>query len=398
MLSQKQIDIIKATAPVVGQHAREITEHFYPLMFERYPRVKTLFNQTHQQKGTQRQALANALVAYATHIDQLEKLGNAVGLIAHKHCSLNILPEDYPIVGECLMEAIGAVLGNAVTPEIADAWQAAYQQLADLLIQVEEEIYQSNSERRGGWRGERQFRIDRIIKESDVISSFYLTPCEGDSIIDFIPGQYVTVILTINGESVRRNYSLSDKPGKKGLRISVKHEEGGTVSGYLHREAKEGDIVRVTAPSGNFVLDPATQNTRRPLVFATGGIGITPALSMLNSCISSGRPIVFIHAAINGSHHAFKEHLNNLSQQYNNLRHYVIYEKPLPKDKPDATGFITKEVFQSLLPKDHDVDLYFLGPKPFMACINDISNQLNIPQSQRHYEFFGPEEELKVAS
>lgn len=398
MLNQKQIDIIKATAPVVGQHAREITDHFYPLMFERYPRVKTLFNQTHQQKGTQRQALANALVAYATHIDQLDKLGDAVGLIAHKHCSLNILPEDYPIVGECLMEAIGAVLGDAVTEEIADAWQTAYQQLADLLIKVEEEIYQNNSERRGGWRGERLFRIAGIVKESEVISSFYLMPCDGEAVIDFTPGQYVGLILTINGESMRRNYSLSDAPGKEGLRISVKHEDGGVVSGYLHQQAREGDVLALTAPTGDFVLDPSAHSSSRPVVFVTGGVGITPAISMLNSCVSSGRPIVFVHAAINGHHHAFGEHLTALSRQYDNLRSFVIYEKPLAEDRPDASGFINQALLGKLLPTGGDVELYFLGPKPFMSCVNGIADSLHIPATQRHYEFFGPAEELKAAS
>lgn len=396
MLNQKQIEIIKATAPVVGQHAREITECFYTLMFERYPRVKTLFNQTHQQKGTQRQALANALVAYATHIDQLDKLGDAVSLIAHKHCSLNILPEDYLIVGECLMEAIGIVLGDALTKEIADAWLAAYQQLADLLIKVEEDIYQSNSERRGGWRGERSFRIERIVKESEVISSFHLKPCDGETVIDFTPGQYVGLILTINGESVRRNYSLSDAPGKEGLRISVKHEVGGLVSGHLHTQAREGDVVTLTAPAGNFVLAPSNHHNKRPVVFVTGGVGITPAISMLNSCIASDRPIVFVHAAINGRHHAFGDHLKTLSQQHDNLRTFVIYEKPLPEDRPDASGFINQEILRTLLPAQGDVELYFLGPKPFMSCVSRLADNLNIPTSQRHYEFFGPAEELKT--
>jgi nitric oxide dioxygenase len=398
MLNQQQIDIIKATAPVVGQHARDITETFYPLMFERYPSVKALFNQTHQQKGTQRQALANALVAYATHIDKLEALGDAVGLIAHKHCSLNILPEHYPIVGECLMEAIGIVLGDAVTEEIADAWGAAYQQLADLLIQVEEEIYQSNSERRGGWRGEREFRINRITPESEVISSFHLLPCEGEQIIDFTPGQYIGLIVEVDGQRMIRNYSLSDAPGKEGLRISVKHEQGGTVSGYLHTQAKEGDVVKLIPPAGDFTLAKSQHNAERPLVFVTGGVGITPAISMLNSCVGSGRPVVFVHAAINGRHHAFGEHVQNLAQQHSNLQPFFVYEKPLPEDAPHATGFVNEEMLRGLLPANGDVDLYFLGPKPFMSCVNGLADSLNIPASQRQYEFFGPAEDLQAAS
>ncbi len=396
MLSEAQIAIIKATAPVVGAHARDITEHFYPLMFSRYPAVKAYFNQTHQQQGSQRQALANALVAYATHIDKLEALGDAVSLIAHKHCSLNILPEHYPIVGECLMEAIGAVLGDAVTPEIADAWGTAYQQLADILIGVEEQIYQNHSERRGGWRGERQFRIREITAESDVIGSFYLEPCDGEQVIDFLPGQYVGLLLTIDGQSVRRNYSLSNAPGKKWLRISVKREDDGLVSGYLHQHARVGDVLTLTAPCGDFVLDTSSSAPRRPLVLVTGGVGITPAMSMLDSCVASGRPIVFVHAAINSRHHAFASHVEQLAAQHDNLHIVVIYEKPLADDQPDAVGFINTHLLAELLPEDRNVDLYFLGPKPFMACVNQIAGDLQIPADQRHYEFFGPAAELSV--
>lgn len=396
MLNQKQIDIIKATAPVVGQHAGDITAHFYPLMFERYPQVKALFNQSHQQQGSQPRALANALVAYATHIDRLDALGDAVSLIVHKHCSLNIQPDHYPIVGECLMEAIGAVLGDAVTDEIADAWQAAYTQLANLLMSAEAGLYQQNSERRGGWRGERAFRIQRIVAESEVISSFYLEPCDGQAVIDFTPGQYIGLVLTIQGESVRRNYSLSDVPGKTTLRISVKREPDGVVSGYLHNEVREGDRVDVIAPAGDFVLADDYAVHDRPLVFMTGGVGITPALSMLNSAVASGRPIVFIHAAIDSRHHAFAEHVRQLEQAHAHLRTVIIYEKPLPADRPDAAGFINSELVRTLLPEDGNVDLYFLGPKPFMQCVMTIADTLNIPPGQRHHEFFGPADVLQA--
>lgn len=390
MLNAQQIEIIKATAPVVGENAGAITAHFYPLMFERYPTVKALFNQTHQQKGTQPQALANALVAYATNIDELGNLSEAVSLIVHKHCSLNILPEHYPIVGECLMEAIGAVLGDAVTPEIADAWQTAYQQLADLLIGAEEQVYQANSERQGGWRGEREFKLHKVTKESDVISSFHFMPSEGESVIDFTPGQYIGIVLDINGESVRRNYSLSDAPGKEGIRISVKQEADGLVSGYLHNQLSEGDTVSIIAPAGDFVL----KESERPAVFVTGGVGVTPAISMLNSCVASGKEVVFFHSAIDSAHHAFAGHIKALTAQHDNLSSYVIYEKPLSGDQPDASGFITKDILLTALNNNSDVDLYFLGPKPFMVCVNKIADELGIPASQRHCEFFGPAEEL----
>lgn len=394
MLTKEQIAVINATVPVVGAHAREITDCFYPLMFERYPEVKAYFNQTHQSQGAQRQALANAVVAYAKNIEKLDALGDAVSLIAQKHCSLHILPEHYPIVGECLMAAIGEVLGDAVTAEVADAWGAAYQQLADILIGVEAAIYQANSERPGGWRGEKTFKVANKVKESDVITSFYLQPLDSTEAISFSAGQYITLILNIDGQTIRRNYSLSDAPGKQQLRISVKREEGGLVSNYLHQQVDVGSELTITAPCGDFVL----RNSERPLFLVTGGVGITPAMSMLNSAVASGRDIHFIHGAINGKHHAFKEQVDELAEAHRNLKACYIYEKPLETDQPHYSGFINRAVLEERLPEDRDVDLYFLGPKPFMQVVNNLAKELGIPQQQVRYEFFGPLQDLEAAS
>ncbi len=392
MLTQDQIAVINATVPAVEAHAREITEHFYPLMFERYPEVKAYFNQAHQAKGTQRQALANAIIAYAANIERLEALGDAVNLIAHKHCSLDIRPEQYPIVGECLLDAIVAVLGEAATPEVLDAWGAAYQQLADILIGAEEAIYDANSQREGGWRGERAFLIADKVVESDVITSLYLEPADGaQAPIDFTPGQYVGLVLNIDGQTVRRNYSLSDSPGKSRLRISVKREDGGQVSGFLHDRLGVGDTLNLTAPCGDFVLN----DSDRPLFLVTGGVGITPAMSMLNAAVDTGRPIVFVHAARNARSHAFRDHVDNLAREYDNLTVRYVYDAPDTDDTPHATGLVEREMLASLMPADRDVDFYFLGPQPFMRLINGFVADLGIPAEQIRYEFFGPLQDLE---
>ncbi|MCV6626437.1 MAG: globin domain-containing protein, partial [Cellvibrionaceae bacterium] len=115
MLDQQTVEIIKATVPAVKAHADEITACFYPLMFEQHPEVIPFFNQTHQAKGAQPKALANAVVAYAANIDNLGNLSEAVTRIVQKHCSLGITPDQYDIVGSCLLQAIGKVLGDAAT-------------------------------------------------------------------------------------------------------------------------------------------------------------------------------------------------------------------------------------------------------------------------------------------
>jgi len=390
MLDQATIDIIKATTPVVKAHADEITATFYPIMFKLYPEVIPYFNQTHQAQGSQPKALANAVVAYAANIEQLGNLGDTVTKIVRKHCALGILPEHYPIVGECLLKGIAEVLGEAATPEILDAWGKAYNQLADILIDAEEQVYHITETQKGGWRGEREFKLVKRVEESEVITSFYFAPVDGGDIVLYEAGQYLTIVLDIEGKSVRRNYSLSEAPGGDSLRISVKREPEGMVSGYLHDHLALGDVVKLLPPNGAFVL----RNNDKPLVLVTGGVGITPAISMLNVAANTERDIRFIHAAINGRVHAFKAHVDAMVQGNKRISSLYVYSDPSEQCAPDAEGFITQELLASQLPEDRDVELYFLGPKPFMSAVYKMAGELGIPQAQVHYEFFGPEEEL----
>lgn len=394
MLSAQTISIVKATVPVLQQYGETITKHFYATMFRDYPAVKAYFNQAHQAAGTQPRALANSVLAYAANIDRLEALKDALPAIIQKHVSLDIRPEHYPIVGDCLLQAIKEVLGDAATDDIINAWAAAYQQLADILIAAEEQVYSEKAASKGGWRGPRSFRVARKQIESSVITSFYLEPVDGGELMGFQPGQYITVLLTVDGQPLRRNYSLSDAPGKPYYRISVKREPNGVASNYLHDKVNAGDALELLAPCGEFVLNDAL----RPLVLLSGGVGITPALSMLNAAAPSGRLIDFIHAALNSDAHAFREHVEQLAQKYSNVRPCFVYNDALPQDRPHAEGFVTQELLAARLPQNRDVDLYFLGPKPFMQSVYHSAHTLGIPSQQIRYEFFGPLEDLTAAA
>lgn len=388
MLTANQTAIIKATAPVVAAHAQQITQVFYPLMFERYPQVRTVFNQAHQHNGSQPRALADAVVAYATHIDDLGVLDTAIARIVQKHVSLDITAPQYAIVGECLMEAIGRVLGSALTPDIADAWGAAYWQLANLLISAEEGEYQRKAATAGGWRGTRRLRVVARTRESDVITSFQLEAADGGALMDFLPGQYLGLRLDIDGRTVQRNYSLSDSPNGRSYRISVKREPGGLVSGYLHGRVTVGHELDAFAPAGDFVLADGAA----PVVLLTAGVGQTPALPMLDRALASGRPVVYLHAALNGAVHAFRERIDGLAARHANLRRAYIYSEPAAGDQPHHRGFVTREILQQYLPPQAEV--YFLGPKPFMAMVNRALRELDVAANRIRYEFFGPLEAL----
>lgn len=396
MLSAHTISLIQATVPALQQHGEAITQHFYRVMFDRHPEVKAFFNEAHQGTGTQARALAGAVLAYASHIDRLGEIAGALPRIVQKHAALGIQPGHYPIVGACLLQAIKEVLGDAATDEIIDAWGQAYQSLAELLISAEEQVYAGNAARQGGWRGERPFRVARREDESELITSFYLEPVDGGALLGFTPGQYLTLILDIDGRAVRRNYSLSDAPGKPWYRISVKREAAGLVSNWLHDHAAAGTELRVLPPCGDFVLAPAG-DANRPLLLVTGGVGITPAMSMLESAAPTGRTIHFVHAARNGGVHAFRSRVDALANAHANVKVLYVYDQPRREDAPHVTGTITTDLLADQLPEDRDVDLYFLGPKPFMQSVYASGLALGIAPERLRYEFFGPLESLQAA-
>jgi nitric oxide dioxygenase len=378
-VSTEQKQWIKATIPALEQGGEALTTHFYKLMFSKYPITATFFNPAHQQKGSQPRALANAVLAYARHIDNPAVLMNAVTLIVNKHVALGVKAEHYPIVGECLLQAMKEVLGAAATPEIIDAWAAAYGQLADILINAEANLYAKQAMSTGGWEGQRAFTIAAKEQESELVTSFYLQAADGKEIMGFTPGQYITLHLEIEGQKVMRNYSLSDSPNGKHYRISIKREEGGVVSNYLHQRLNVGDTIALSPPSGEFMLD----NGKDPVVLITAGVGITPAISMLKASAGQ-REVHFIHACKNAAQHSFKSLTEQLSKQHSNIKAAYIYE--------NEHGLITQEHLATHLPTNAQV--YFLGPLGFMCAVKSMLGKLGVTAERQHYEFFGPAEAI----
>ena len=179
MLSAQDRAIVKSTVPLLESGGEALMTHFYTMMLTEYPQVRPLFNQANQASGDQPRALANGVLMYARHIDQLDQLGDLVARIINKHVALQILPEHYPIVGACLLRAIEEVLGSDIaTPQVLAAWGAAYNQLADILIGAEGAIYDEKAAAPGGWRGGRAFELAEKVEESAEITSFYFRPVD----------------------------------------------------------------------------------------------------------------------------------------------------------------------------------------------------------------------------
>ena len=400
MLSQRTIDIVKATAPVLEEQGETLTQHFYKRMFAHNPEVAPLFNPAHQRAGSQQKALAAAICAYAANIENLEVLGGAVELIAQKHASLRILPDHYPIVGENLLASIREVLGPAATEEVITAWAEAYGFLAEILIDREKQIYSTHERTRNGWVAFKPFRVVRTVPESEIITSFYLQPADGGGVPLFKPGQYITVRIPDNrGQTTMRNYSLSNPPGEDLFRISVKQEPKGFVSNFLHRSAREGTEIEIGPPCGEFFID-LSEKHQRPLMLLSAGVGITPLLSMLLGVLKTQpeREVFFVHGVLNGRVHAFRDFVRQLAASHPTLKVHYRYNEATAEDRKmqwhDSEGLIDAELLEDMLP-DRDADYYFCGPKPFMVGIYHNLLKWGVPASQVHFEFFGPRQELE---
>jgi nitric oxide dioxygenase len=368
MLSDQTIAIVKSTAPVLQEHGETLTRHFYERMFRENPEVKPFFNHSNQSEGSQQRALAGAIAAYAANIDNLDVLGGAVELIAHKHASLQIKPEHYPIVGENLLASIKEVLGDAATDDIITAWGEAYQFLADILQGRESQIYNDNAEKSGGWEGFRKLKVVGKVKESELITSFYLRNPDEAMLPSYLPGQYITVrVPTADGSTTMRNYSLSDKPGAGHFRISVKRETDpagdGYVSNLLHQSLSIGDEIEVAPPCGEFYLNPNDKH-ERPLILLAAGVGVTPMMSILKTALEAtpGRQIVLVHACLNPQVQAFKSDVDQLADQHRNLSVHYCYSDLSEDDVAETdnvtAGVVSAELIESLIPTRH-CDYYF---------------------------------------
>jgi nitric oxide dioxygenase len=406
MLSEKTIQVIKEITPAVAANADTITCKFYQRMFAGNPEVKAYFNQAHQQTGQQPAALAGAVCAYFSNIDNLDALGPAVELIAQKHCSLGIQPEHYPIVGKHLIDAIKDVMGDAADEEILEAVGEAYGVLAGVFIGRESQIYQHLESQPGGWNGLREFVVDRKVVESELVTSFYFKPSDGGSLPRFLPGQYITVhIEHPTCPTSPRNYSLSDRPGLDHFRISVKREStavagspDGLISNHLHDNVNVGDRVSLGPPCGEFTIDPASP-PQHPIVFIAGGIGVTPLLSMAKSLVAADckSPIFFLQTARNSSVHAMASEVRGLADGNTPVVSRFIYSEPLSDDescgKCDDVGLVTQAMLAEQTPVE-DAEYYFCGPKPFMAAIESMLTDLGVDATRQHCEFFGPKQSL----
>lgn len=414
-LTADQRAIINATVPVLAEHGLTVTQNFYKTILDENPTLNNLFSQSAQATGRQAAALATAVHAYAANIDDLTPILPVVERINYKHASLDIQPAQYAVVGTYLLRALRETLGAEVfTDEVRDAWAAAYNQLAEIMITREESIMAKQEKMAGGWRGWRAMKVVKKIPESSHVTSFYFSPADEAKLPTFKPGQYISIRVNITSLGIKqiRQYSLSKAPTEADntFRISVKREEGaisacpGNVSNALHNEVNEGDIVELSHPTGDFFLETekpscpvmgSKVNSSTPVVLISAGVGITPLMSMLQHLTQSPsqRPISWIHVARNQAVDPFTSDIKRITSEHKNVKAKVFHSSPAAEEQEgqdfDVQGRLDLDQTDKLLHLDESTHYFVCGPEAFMAEAANYLKKHGTESTRIHFEVFG---------
>ncbi|MEU2744904.1 globin domain-containing protein [Streptomyces collinus] len=396
MLSAESAAVIRATLPAVAGALDEITTRFYGAMFRDRPELLDgMFNRGNQASGAQRRALAGSIAGFATALldDPDTRPDTLLDRIAHKHAAVGVTDDQYTIVHKYLFGAIAEVLGDAVTPEVAAAWDEVYWLMAGALIAQEARLYREAGVQPGQvWR---QWTVVERRTETPDVVSFILRPAGGEPAPGARAGQYVSVrALMADGVHQLRQYSLSSDPGGELRRITVKRVAGttdtpdGEVSNLLHEQVREGDELTLSAPFGDvFLDDPADATT--PVALVSAGIGGTPMTSILArlAALGSTRPVLVLHADRSPADHALRAETRELVGQLPGARTVFWYEQP-GQEEPDACdGLMNLDGIE--LPEDATV--FLCGPLPFMRDVRAQLLRAGVPARHIRYEVFGPD-------
>ncbi|MHA2789850.1 globin domain-containing protein [Corynebacterium sp. S7] len=375
-LSEESHEIVKATLPLVGEKIGEIAPVFYNKMFAAHPELlRDTFNRGNQKSGEQQKALAASVATFATMLVD-DNAPDPVGLlnrIAHKHVSLGIVRDQYPIVHKYLLEAIAEVLGEAVTEEVANAWSEVYWTMADVLISHEEELYASAGVEPGD-----VFRDVTVTAKQQLSENVTQYTLEGE-LTTAQPGQYTSVgVVLPDGARQLRQYSIV-KADANSYTIAVQAD--GEVSNFLRDNVEVGDTIQATLAAGDLVL----RDSNAPATLVSSGIGSTPMVGMLGYLArkNSDRKVSFVHADESEETFAQKSAAEAIVAKLDNAELNATY-----RNNGELIDVAALDVAGS--------DVYLCGGNEFLQAIRAGLENLPAEKAPKavYYELFSPNDWL----
>lgn len=239
----------------------------------------------------------------------------------------------------------------------------------------------------GSWAG--KLRVARIFDETPQVKTFRLAPVDsvGALPFQFEPGQFLTLSVPSGESRVRRSYSIASSPCCHGwCDLTVKHEHGGAVSGYLHEQVKEGDLLDVSGPYGRFTFRGIESDS---VVFLGGGVGITPLMSAIRYLTDqswNGR-IDLVYACKDRESIIFREELNQLARRHANLHVSIVLNDEPSETWTGPRGFITAELLGQI-PAIRSRRIHLCGPPAMMDAVRNELSRLGIDPGSVHSELF----------
>ncbi|ORW96527.1 sulfurase [Mycobacterium sp. IEC1808] len=259
-------------------------------------------------------------------------------------------------------------------PALSPGWQQSFRKML-----AEPAGAESQAAAEPAWGGFRPLRVSQIRRESPEVLSILLESEDHSPLPPALPGQYLPVRLAGAGEPAPlRSYSLSGDPAEGVYRISVKREDHGLVSAWLHTHIQPGAVIDAAAPRGDFYLI----EEGNPVVLISAGIGATPVLAMLHalSAAGSGRDIWWVHTTRNPQTQAFAAEVAALVESLPHARQRVFYTETLGRLNQDSIA---------ALGVPSDATVYLCGPTQFMADMRDHLTILGLDPNRVHSELFG---------
>jgi ferredoxin-NADP reductase len=248
----------------------------------------------------------------------------------------------------------------------------------------------SAARRPKAWSGD--LRVARIVQETPTVETFRLVEPSSDRLpFDFLPGQFLQVqVEPDGGKPVRRSYTIASSPTQRAyVEVTVKREEQGIVSCYLHDNTKVGDLIKVSGPFGSFTF---TGSDADSIVLIAGGVGITPMMSVLRYLTDTAWPgeIFFLYGANSTEEFVFREEIERLERHDPKLHVLATMARSPGTVWLGPEGVITKDLLERAVPDLGRRRIHLCGPPPMMASIKLMLKELGVPDAQVHSEAFGP--------